>query len=366
MPKRSSLLDSINIASPCSAAWDEMIGNDQVRFCRHCSLHVHDLSKITRKDAIKLVAAAKGKLCVRYSRHPNGAVRTASHAQPLTHIKRRLSRIAAGAFTATLSLASNAVAQSAMSVERNPTVAVQPKEAVRESALPDDSNKLTDLPLLAEVTVDVPVKVIEDSVQGGAIVVSPDTPLIKAIWEGNVDTVRDLLAEGVDVNLLDKNTQSTALSEAVAGGNLELVRTLLYAGADPNARNSFGRTALMSLDYDGTAELVQALVDGGAKVNLEDEDGDTALMAAATMSKVEVVQALLAAGAKVNAKNNEGRTALMMATAEEDHAETVEALLLAGADVHRKDKEGKTALSYARENGYEKICDLLIAYGAFE
>lgn len=372
MPKRSSLLDRINIASPCSADWDEMFGNDQVRFCQHCSLHVHDLSKITRKDAVKLVVAAKGKLCVRYSRRPDGALRTASHAQPLTHIKRRLSRIAAGAFTATLSLASNAAAQQATaSVERSHTIAVQPKEAMTDSApVADDSNKLTQLPpLLADVVAKggavAPLDIIESSVQGGAMVIVPDTPLIKAIWDDDLDAVRNLLAEGVDVNLLDENTRSTALAEAVASGNLELVRTLLNAGADPNARNSAGVTPLMRLDEDGTAELVRVLIDAGAKVNLKDEEGETALMTTAVVDKVEVLQALLDAGAKINAKNHEGKTALMMAAAE-DYAENVEALLLAGADVHRKDKEGKTALKYAMENEYEKICKLLVTYGAFE
>ena len=44
MPERTDALDRIRVASPCSADWDEMTGNDEVRFCRHCSRHVHDLS----------------------------------------------------------------------------------------------------------------------------------------------------------------------------------------------------------------------------------------------------------------------------------------------------------------------------------
>src|ERR687883_1789820 len=103
-----------------------MVGNHQVRFCQHCSLYVHDLAKITRKDALKLVAASNGKLCVRYQRRPDGTVQTATHAQPVAQIKRRLSRIAAGAFTATLSLAPNAAAQSRPVPERETTVIIKP------------------------------------------------------------------------------------------------------------------------------------------------------------------------------------------------------------------------------------------------
>jgi hypothetical protein len=365
MPKRTDLLDRINIASPCSADWDEMLGNEQVRFCRHCSLHVHDLSKITRKDAVKLVAASKGKLCVRYSRRHDNTIHTATQAEPLARIKRRLSRIAAGAFTATLSLASNAAAQSSISLERSPSVVIEPRESGKVSALPDDPSKQTALPaLLSRPSVDEPIEIV-NVVQGGAMVIIPDTPLINAIWNGEMADVRILLAEGVDVNVVDGSTNSTALGEAVAAGNLELVQTLLDAGADANLRNSAGQTALMRLDDDGTVEIVLALIDAGAKVNLKDEDGDSALTVAAAEEKPDVLQALLDAGAKVNAKNKEGKTALMIA-AENGNVENVKALLLAGADVRRKDKDGKTALNYARENDEKDVVEALIMYGAFE
>jgi hypothetical protein len=435
MPKRSSLLDRINIASPCSADWDRMIGNEQVRFCQHCSLHVHHLSKITRKDALRLIAGSKGKLCVRYYRRPDGAVPTATHAQPLSQIKRRLSRIAAGAFTATLSLASNAAAQSSQPAERDPVVVISPatarermpsvnpggqtaslvgtiidpaqavvpaanvtlinEETGQETSTASNDGGTYQFQAIeagmyklriespgfatyqkekvvlqnggeerADATLDVGVVTM-----GGMVVISPDTPLINAIWNEEeaevVAEVRKVLAMGVDVNMVDRNTDSTALGEAVATGNLELVQTFLYAGADPNIRNSNGQTALMRLDDDGTAEIVRALVGAGAKVNLKDEEGDSALLVAAALENTDVLRALLDAGAKVNTKNKEGKTALMIA-AEEGYPENVKALLMAGADVHRKDKDGATALKHARENDKGDVANTLIAYGAFE
>jgi len=39
-----NFLKNLTIPSPCTADWDSMIGNDQVRFCGHCSLKVHNLS----------------------------------------------------------------------------------------------------------------------------------------------------------------------------------------------------------------------------------------------------------------------------------------------------------------------------------
>ena len=86
-----------------------MIGNDQVRFCEHCQLHVNDLSAMTRHEAMRLVARSQGRLCVRYVQLPGGGVLTRA-PERLYRIGRRVSRLAAGAFTATLTL-STAVAQ---------------------------------------------------------------------------------------------------------------------------------------------------------------------------------------------------------------------------------------------------------------
>src|SRR5918998_930756 len=115
MPKVSTtILDRISIPSPCSADWDEMTGNEQVRFCLHCSKQVNNLSQMTRKQALELVARSKGRLCVRYYRRPDGRVQTVStpHNQ-LYQIKRRASLLATGAFTAVLGLASGIAAQTA-------------------------------------------------------------------------------------------------------------------------------------------------------------------------------------------------------------------------------------------------------------
>jgi hypothetical protein len=30
-------IDSIRVADPCHESWDEMTGNDRVRFCSHCA-----------------------------------------------------------------------------------------------------------------------------------------------------------------------------------------------------------------------------------------------------------------------------------------------------------------------------------------
>src|SRR5687768_2946411 len=118
MPQSIHPFDRINIPAPCDADWDSMIGNDRVRFCEHCKLDVTNLSVLTRPEAMRLVERSKGRLCVRFVTRANGRVLTKQLPRKVHQIARRASRIAAGAFSATLSLSSAAVqAQSGVRLE---------------------------------------------------------------------------------------------------------------------------------------------------------------------------------------------------------------------------------------------------------
>jgi hypothetical protein len=72
-----TLLDRISIASPCSADWNAMQGDDRKRYCSQCKLHVHNLSGMTADESIDLLrAAGQGRLCVRLFRRADGTVLT--------------------------------------------------------------------------------------------------------------------------------------------------------------------------------------------------------------------------------------------------------------------------------------------------
>lgn len=72
--KRSDLLDRIEVKSPFSEIWDEMFGNDEIRFCSHCTKDVHNLSAMTRKTAAELITRSNGRICVRYEKDPSGKI----------------------------------------------------------------------------------------------------------------------------------------------------------------------------------------------------------------------------------------------------------------------------------------------------
>lgn len=70
-------LEDIRVASPCTASWAAMKGDDRVRHCEKCALHVYSLSGMTRSEATELVTRAEGRLCIRYFRRRDGTILTA-------------------------------------------------------------------------------------------------------------------------------------------------------------------------------------------------------------------------------------------------------------------------------------------------
>ena len=57
--------DQLPIDAPCDANWDRMSGDASKRFCGLCNKNVHDLSAMTRDEAVALLRAASNP-CVRY------------------------------------------------------------------------------------------------------------------------------------------------------------------------------------------------------------------------------------------------------------------------------------------------------------
>src|SRR5688572_18299741 len=70
------LLDSIQIASPCTASWEAMTGDDRSRFCSECRLSVYNIAAMTREEAEALIVEKEGRLCARIYRRADGTVLT--------------------------------------------------------------------------------------------------------------------------------------------------------------------------------------------------------------------------------------------------------------------------------------------------
>jgi hypothetical protein len=97
-------LENVRIASPCSADWNEMYGDDRSRFCGQCRLNVYNLSGMTRYDAENLLRLSEGRLCVRYYQRPDGTIMTKDCPVGWARIKERVSVMAAAVFALVVSL----------------------------------------------------------------------------------------------------------------------------------------------------------------------------------------------------------------------------------------------------------------------
>jgi len=99
-----------------------------------------------------------------------------------------------------------------------------------------------------------------------------------------------------------------------AAGDMDSVKELLSSGADVNERNSRGMTALMAAAHKGNMELAKLLVEKGANVNARSNKGSTPLMAAVQSGNKELVKFLLDSGADANAKEELGLNAFQFAS----------------------------------------------------
>jgi hypothetical protein len=102
MRKFTSPLKGVTVAAPCPADWEKMVGDERMRYCNQCSLHVYNLSGMTKREAEGLVANSEGRLCVRYYMRADGSILTRNCPTGLRALKRRVSRIAGAALSAAL------------------------------------------------------------------------------------------------------------------------------------------------------------------------------------------------------------------------------------------------------------------------
>src|ERR1041384_8135111 len=94
MAKFTSPLEGVRVAAPCKADWGRMVGDERVRYCGQCSLHVYNLSGMTRREAEALVTSSEGRLCVRYYRRADGTILTRNCPVGLSALKRRATHVA--------------------------------------------------------------------------------------------------------------------------------------------------------------------------------------------------------------------------------------------------------------------------------
>jgi ankyrin repeat protein len=236
---------------------------------------------------------------------------------------------------------------------------------------------------------------------GGAL-----TPLIYAARANDLESVKALLAAGVDINQVSGYGWS-ALLVATQNRYYKLGAYLLEHGADPNLANKGAWTPLYlatdnrnieSGDYPvrkgdmDHLDFIKLLIDKGANVNARvkdstetrtvftnqwlDENGATALLRASQSGDVVLMKLLLAHSADPKINTVLGVTPLQVAAGigwvegityewgEKENEEAVQMLLDLGLDVNAQADTGRTALHGAAHKGRTKVIQMLYDHGA--
>ena len=99
-------IDRIRVATPCPISWEQMTGDQQVRFCDHCQLNVYNISELSRGETQSLIASTEGRLCIKLYRRADGTVLTKDCPVGLRALRLRVSKRAAAIFAAVAGLSS--------------------------------------------------------------------------------------------------------------------------------------------------------------------------------------------------------------------------------------------------------------------
>ena len=211
------------------------------------------------------------------------------------------------------------------------------------------------------------------------------------IWSaaagGDIEALNMHLADGADVNAMDRTFGVTPLSSAALLGQLETAELLIKNGADANQKNRDGGTALHGAAFLGHADTARLLIENGADVNAGNYEGETPLNAAtvdweatefiAGMLQIEideervksgrtdVVELLDQQGAQLSAGKSNSRGDEICEAAAAGDIEAVKAQLVKGADPNARDSElGATPLSWATLFNHFDVAEFLIQKGA--
>lgn len=237
---------------------------------------------------------------------------------------------------------------------------------------------------------------------------NPTKELLQVAGYGDLNRVKELVEEGVDLNAVDSYAGITALHKACQGGHLEIVRYLIEHGIHINTTSvATGHTALIDAIWFLKVDCCKYLLDQDAAIGIptnygftidehigyalqvntkqaekekllqiqelvqerrkrDQKKSKTKLFQAVLQNDLQAVKEAVASGADIEARYpiensfNDGHTALIIAC-RENEPEIVSYLLEQGADVNAVEPVfGAVPLHKATYNGHAKILQILL------
>jgi len=391
------------IKSPCTESWNEMSGNERVRFCSHCAKDVNNISEMTERKARKLVRRSAGSLCIRYRVDP--ATKSPIFAPRIVQIAGRAG-IAAGVLGSSMALSAPVIAQGdvisvqairseqSITPRTNPTkisgYVTDPEGAVVPFALVSITNKETGEYRVANVSpeglyefVDLPAGKYSLKIEAGGF----QTIEMSNVTLGENDEIRrnarleipqlDVVVQVGGEDKVEWVVLGGAISvtttfvrndlvEAVYNNDLDEVKVRVAMRARVNSKDKMrdGISPLHAAVETGSAPIAQFLLDHGAKINARDKLKRTPLMMLDNEASPELIQLMITYGAKIDLIDKKGNTVLHHFAVNEGGADLLRLLVQYGANVNALDKEGKTPLMLAAENENSEAVTALLENGA--
>jgi ankyrin repeat protein len=199
--------------------------------------------------------------------------------------------------------------------------------------------------------------------------------LVDAASLGKLDTVKDLLKQGADIQYRDPTANGkTPLTRAVLAGKADVVKYLLANGADIHYPDGSGRYPIYFCCIGSDVELLKFLLEKGGDKDLN--RGPFPMLVSLCdhgQANPEFIPILVKAGVSVD--EYKGNVTPLIATLQLDPKVRkpevvrayVKALIGCKADVNLRDKKEKmTPLGWAKKRGDQEVIDLLVKAGAKE
>ena len=266
---------------------------------------------------------------------------------------------------------------------------------------------------------DPPFVIPEDGDFMKGFLQSIENTLAGAARTGDLDAIKQHIADGADVNAL--HFEMPPLAWAAVTGQTKAVRLLIESGADVNTRSKDGDTPLHGAAFFGKTDVVKLLLENGADLQTRNNDGATPIDAlsvnwettafignlvgvdikaeeigvikkgrseiaklfgvdapleevstfspqrlsgAAFAGDVAAMKQALTEGADPNTKDPRSGNTLLATAALMGHTKIVVLLLEHGADVNARSRDDGTALHAAAFLGRTEIVKLLLEEGA--
>ena len=164
--------------------------------------------------------------------------------------------------------------------------------------------------------------------------------------EKKLDNFIELTAAASEKSVIDNPLPRPLILWAAARSRTALIKLAVTRGAELNAKDEYGRTALMHCINSRNIDAVALLINSGADINLCDNSGAGALIYAVNNWFYDIARLLLEAGADYTIKDNRQKTAMDYAV-DKNYNTIIEMLIDAGADVNARIYDGSTLLAWS-------------------